>query len=355
MNDFPFSDEVLTDAALKVQDALLDALPPPSECRHQFSHEFEVKMKKLIAKVRRRQAWKQVSRRVAMVFLAALVGLGAWLTVDTEARAAFFGWIKEQYETHITYRFQGESVDTRESLMRTIDFEMNGLPDGYELSKEITTPGMVHRIYSNERGRKLEVYCIYANQDDYVPATSGKNGEMKTVEVNGCLSDVLVSNAPNEGSAIVWTSPDETLFYISAFMEMDKLVRLAESVEYISEPVYRPSWLPDGCVETMVVGSGDLCAILYEEKDQGAVFALQVGYADDSLSTSILAGEDYHEERVSINGHSGEYYSAISEEENDSLIWMDETSGLMFTIGGVYDKDTLIQIAQSVTKASVSK
>ena len=43
-----FSDELLQQAAAELATALNDSLPPPNECQHTFSDDFERKMQSLI-------------------------------------------------------------------------------------------------------------------------------------------------------------------------------------------------------------------------------------------------------------------------------------------------------------------
>ena len=57
-----------------------------------------------------RPMWKIALRRVAAFFLTALVGVSAWLAVDTQAREAFFGWAKEVCETFFVYHYEGPIV-----------------------------------------------------------------------------------------------------------------------------------------------------------------------------------------------------------------------------------------------------
>ena len=48
--------------------------------------------------------------KVACVFLAVLLTGSAILTFSVEARAAFFGWVREQVETYYHYFFEGEAA-----------------------------------------------------------------------------------------------------------------------------------------------------------------------------------------------------------------------------------------------------
>lgn len=97
----------------------------PEECRHVFSLSFEKKMRRLLRKQRHPFAHRML-QRAAAIFLTALVGIGTWLAVDMQARAAFFRWCKEVYENQVIYRFYGEQRG------QTDVYRPAWLPDGYE-------------------------------------------------------------------------------------------------------------------------------------------------------------------------------------------------------------------------------
>ena len=61
---------------------------------HEFSASFEKKIRKLRKRADHPYFYKTL-HKAAAVILAILISGSAWLAVDTEARAAFFGWVKE--------------------------------------------------------------------------------------------------------------------------------------------------------------------------------------------------------------------------------------------------------------------
>ena len=66
---------------------------------HEFSPAFEKKIRKLKRRADH-PAFYRTMNRVASILLAILIAIGAWISVDTEARAAIVGWVKEIYETY---------------------------------------------------------------------------------------------------------------------------------------------------------------------------------------------------------------------------------------------------------------
>ena len=108
----------MTDEALDLfeKQVILDALrferENTGETKTGFSpsKKYQHQMREMVAdpqgwcQRKMRTVWKKALRRVAAAFLAATVGVSVWLAVDTDARAAFVGWVRELYEHSIVYR-----------------------------------------------------------------------------------------------------------------------------------------------------------------------------------------------------------------------------------------------------------
>ena len=89
-----FTDEMLRIAAAEADQAIRDSLPRPEDCHHQFSPRFERKMKRVIRRGRHPVAYKFLHRAACLLVVVTLVG-ASWLTVDAEARGAFFAWVRQ--------------------------------------------------------------------------------------------------------------------------------------------------------------------------------------------------------------------------------------------------------------------
>ncbi|MBQ4564126.1 MAG: hypothetical protein IJA58_06575, partial [Lachnospiraceae bacterium] len=64
-----FTDQDLVVAAGIVRQSMLDALPEPEACTHEFSAQFQEKMKRLFAKDRTLNAFATIRRFAAAVIL----------------------------------------------------------------------------------------------------------------------------------------------------------------------------------------------------------------------------------------------------------------------------------------------
>lgn len=218
------TDEMLTTAAAQARDALLSSLPAPEECRHAFSLSFERKMRLLLQKQKHRSAHRML-QRVAAIFLTALVGVGTWLAVDTQARAAFFRWCKEVYENQIIYRFYGEQ------RKQTDTYRPAWLPDGYE-EDSVFAPveGSGSVIYKNGEGQILAFQYIPMQQGSAVNVES-ETAVSKAVKVNGMTGELFLEKDPTKASVLTWFNDQENLaFSISGCVQESDILHMAESV-----------------------------------------------------------------------------------------------------------------------------
>lgn len=198
-------------------------LPP-----HEFSPGFERKIEKLTRKANHPILYRPLYR-AASIILAVLLGSGIWLTFDTSARAAFFGWIKEVYETYVVYRFEGGLNDGTEPL----DYQITMLPDGYTEFYSNTSSNRVSVVYANAQGEMLKFnYSFAPDETDWFIKMDGTIVEK--VSINGISADLILPNAQGASSTIVWII-DDTAFNLSGFFEKDDLMAIAESVQPIEE------------------------------------------------------------------------------------------------------------------------
>lgn len=104
------AEDVLRTAAARSSEVYVRYLEQDfdREHRHKFSPQFEKRIKRMCRQANHPFLYKSL-QRVASIFLAILLGGTIWLTVDVEARAEFFGWVKSVYENYIVYRFEPES------------------------------------------------------------------------------------------------------------------------------------------------------------------------------------------------------------------------------------------------------
>ncbi len=220
------SEEQLRLAAQRAGKALAESLPEPEDCHHEFSPEFERKMRKLIRKSRHPGFYKGL-KRAACFLLVLLLSGGAFLTVNAEARELVFGWISEKFEDSQRYFHQGDPTPAEDIVYYQID-----VPDEYWLESRYEGEGYINEYYVNAEGK----YVNFVYQ--YITETSG--GEMyiidteskkKNVFVHDMPADLYIADLPENSNTVVWTDTETgALLDVTAYMDEDELIALAESV-----------------------------------------------------------------------------------------------------------------------------
>lgn len=222
----PQSDERLRVAAKIAGEAIMASYSADAEPDHCFSPEFEQKMDLLIRQAHQKPR-HTVLQKVASVILAIALGTGVWLAVDTDVRAALFGWIREQYENIFHYHFAGDKNTASEQ-----SYELGWLPEGYSFHHRRDMTGRADVIYVNESGNiisltyttdlsntSLDIFLM----DDYSVSTK--------VEIGSVIADLYITSNAGSSNVIAWEDPEENaLFVISAVEDSDTLIKLAENV-----------------------------------------------------------------------------------------------------------------------------
>lgn len=198
------------------------------EMKHEFSSEFLKKIERLKRRAKHPVFYKTM-HRVASIILAILITGGAWITVDAEARAAFFGWVKEIYETYFVYRFEGSSNVNKELVV----YRPTVIPNGYTEFYSDTTEDTIIVVYANEEGQMLKFsYCHNPDNTTWFVGTDPLTVE--PIEINGIRGEVVTSTETGAAVTIMWITEDNTAFNLSGFLSTEDLVAIAESVKIIN-------------------------------------------------------------------------------------------------------------------------
>lgn len=171
-------------------------------------------------------AWKRIGMAVASILLVIIVGFSTVLAISPVARAQFFAWVQEIYETHIVYRFLGEPV-TEEMPQ----YEITSLPNEFREADRFVMGNQVSVTYQNDVGETIFL--------DYVRIQQGtasfvlRDGmSMKDTVVNSCRGQVYLSQTPDQSNAIIWVDETKNLqFTIDAHAEEEMLLSYSCHVE----------------------------------------------------------------------------------------------------------------------------
>lgn len=224
------SEERLRQAAGAAVLALADSLPAPEECRHEFSPGFERRMRKVLRRGNHPTVYRGL-RRVASFLLALLLSGSVWLTVDTEAREAVFGWISERVEGAYHYFFRGE----RTSQDYLTGYTLSKIPEGYHKEDVFETDSYTETTYvETTTGRYLSLGWLHPSTETETPELFFLTGDMERepAQVNGRAAEFYRDDTNNMANVIVWRDEKrDTLLYLSGYFDKGSLIGMAESVK----------------------------------------------------------------------------------------------------------------------------
>ena len=182
------------------------------------------------AQKKARPVWQNILRTAAAVLLVCVIALVALMAASPSARAAVLQWVKEWYETHIVYRYEGEaSSDCMPA------YGITALPEGYQEVERTELPG-----YCSVRYQNREKQTIWF---DYLLLQSGTASDFSTegmlvtdVKVNGCPGQLFLSQDPSQSSAVTWIDAKKNIqFTVDGFADQTGLLHMAESIS-LSNP-----------------------------------------------------------------------------------------------------------------------
>lgn len=116
-------------------------------------------------------------------------------------------------------------------------------------------------------------------------------------------------------------------------------------------PYYELTWLPDGFTLTAEEDWGTYRWATYEDAGGEHMIAFQYTLYSEGDVVSYLSTEGIECGTLVINGCDAEiYYSELSPDLH--LIWIDEASGIAFTLDGSVSEAELIKAAESVAASN---
>lgn len=115
-------------------------------------------------------------------------------------------------------------------------------------------------------------------------------------------------------------------------------------------PTYEETWIPDGYEVIQVEDTGDVRLIVYQLGDDisnGFVIGYWIATEDSKLLVETF-GDEYDIEQVTVNGYTGEFYIAQDPDNSSDLLWLDERTNTIISVGAYYDKVDMLRIANGI-------
>ena len=220
------SEEMLKKAAAEADQAIRDSLPAPAECKHEFSPSFQRKMRRTFRKANHPIIYKLPKYAACFVLVVALAS-STWLTVDADARAAFFAWVREKYEEFVQYKFIGDT-STQNNV---VQYELTWLPEGFSLESEQSLGSGTYLIYTDGSGQQI-IFSYLQGTDSSNLFVASDYTEARSVQVNDIKADFYQASKENSANILVWLSEEDNFcFYIMTNLSEDTIIKLAEGVQ----------------------------------------------------------------------------------------------------------------------------
>lgn len=218
--------EMISKAAEEANQFILDSLPDTQDCNHKFSIKFERKIKHQMSKANHPKMYRFL-KQVAGFLLVMLIGAATLLTFNSEVRAAFFGWIIDQYETFTSYHYFGESSET--DILPY--FQIEDLPAEFTELDRHETATDIAIVYTEATGKQIHFLYSVASSNSAL-FTLHQDNEKTAVMVGEYAADLYLSPNPENNNTVIWIDYSENMiFSLSAQLDPDALIKLAESVK----------------------------------------------------------------------------------------------------------------------------
>lgn len=219
------TERMIAEAAAEMNDAMLNSLPNPDDCRHKFSARFERKMKRVIFRVDHPVQFR-IIQRVASIVLVLFIGFATILAASPTVRAAVFGWIREQYDSFVTYYLEYNSSEPENPTA----YYISGLPTAYTEIEVSDDPDNYTAIYGDNNGHFI-YFCYSSTPGSSAFFISEKGYIVEDVLIHNHSANFYLSEDPAQGNSIIWHDENSRIiFFISGMMGKAELVELAESV-----------------------------------------------------------------------------------------------------------------------------
>ena len=222
--------ELLREAAARTCESyvygLLSDYNP--ECRYVFSADFEKKINKL-----KRRAdhpiFYRTMRRIAIILLTLLIAGTVWISIDSDARAAFFGWFNDFVDDYFVFRHE----EGANNGIKPADFRPSWLPYGYSEDSVKVFDNETTVRYKNDSGELIRFSYVITNEEiDWFFNTS--KGHTQSCRVGKYDATLFVSESDDTASSLTWADSDDVAFHVTGFVSETDLIRMAESVRVIS-------------------------------------------------------------------------------------------------------------------------
>ena len=219
-------DEMLCTAAARSSELFVQAVALDYDPAQQYepSELFQKKIKRLFRRAKHPYFY-QTMRRVAAIFLAAILAGSVYLAVDTEARAAFFGWVRELYENSIVYH-----VLPNHTSDKMPKYELTWLPEGFGEPNVYESETTYSALYENPSTGDVLIFDYYRLNEE-VQTELYTNQQPEHLTVKGVDADFYAALDDSDFSNLLWIDSEAgVLCAIGGSLSKEDILHIAESI-----------------------------------------------------------------------------------------------------------------------------
>lgn len=194
---------------------------------HEFSPEFERKVRKLINSVGRKENLKKI-KHIAVKSIAPIAVifsiLSGSLLVQPEVFASVQNVFRSVFDKYDKYEYVGDelTIDNFDNNIR-----LGYVPEGYDLSDGKYSPAYVMLTYTNQIEK---IQFKYAIADGLVSYYDNEHNSYNTFKYNDIEYYYYKSNDKDFADILVWYENGYS-FSILAHLPKEELVKIAENLE----------------------------------------------------------------------------------------------------------------------------
>ena len=224
------TDEMLRSSAVQSSELFVHTITSDYDPvqQNEPSNLFEKKIWKLLRHAKRPYFYK-IIRRIASIFLAAILAGSIYLAIDTEARAAFLGWIKDVYEHSIVYRIMPSSA-----AKALPQYELTWLPDGFGEPDVYENVFMYSALYSNPKTGKVLIFDYYLLSEE----TQSEIITMQTPEhlqINSMDAEYYAASGESASNNLIWIDAHAgVLCSINSSLSREDIIHIAENIVLVN-------------------------------------------------------------------------------------------------------------------------
>ena len=228
MSNIIISDQELIRAATIVREAMLNSLPEPEECHHNFSLDFQAKVKRIYALLLKKKRIKKLLTSIAAAILMLTISASMLFTVNAKARSAFIGWVNEIFDHISEYFLSQEGLFTASFP----EYYIDSVPLGFEMIAESRSDTRCSIFYSNSSTLDEIIFEYYfpSSHTNFQIIDPSKELIYKNVFIDDFYATLYFDGSTRTSNLVWLDSTENVLFVINSTLGEEEIIALAKNV-----------------------------------------------------------------------------------------------------------------------------